>query len=177
MDEPLFLVYNESFNDILGAHADLKVALEWDLPFAYQAGIYDSNSDAVYATSNQVDPSRGTDKAVVISKLGRSLHGQWTRLQVPSNIKMPCGGVAYTDGVLGGILYCAQGDLQSLGGLVHMESKYPFRTREVLNNYHGRRFNSPKDAAIHSDGSVWFTDPIYGYDQGIRPAPELPNQV
>jgi gluconolactonase len=178
MDEAMFLIYNDKFNDILGAHADLKVALEWNLPFAYQAGIFDSKADAVYVTSNQVDPLRGTEKSVVISKLRRSMYGvPWTRHQVPSNIRMPCGGVAYSDGVLDGVLYCAQGDLQSPAGLVHMESEYPFRMREVVNQYHGRRFNSPKDVAIHSDGSVWFTDPTYGYDQGSRPAPELPNQV
>lgn len=34
-----------------------------------------------------------------------------------------------------------------------------------------------KDIALHSDGSIWFSDPIYGFDQGIRPPPELPNQV
>jgi gluconolactonase len=178
MDEPMFLIYNDNVNDILGAHADLEKAVEWDLPFAYQAGVYDPKADAVYVTSNQIDPVRGTDKGVVISKLKRSLYGNsWTRHQVLSDIRMPSGGVAYNDGVLNGILYCAQGDLQSPAGLVHMESEYPFRMREVLSNYHGRRFNSPKDAAVHSDGSVWFTDPIYGYDQGLRPAPELPNQV
>jgi len=28
----------------------------------------------------------------------------------------------------------------------------------------GRRFNSPNDVVVHSDGSVWFTDPSYGID-------------
>ncbi|MFM9920280.1 SMP-30/gluconolactonase/LRE family protein [Lacisediminihabitans sp. H27-G8] len=26
----------------------------------------------------------------------------------------------------------------------------------------GRRFNSPNDVVVHSDGSIWFTDPPYG---------------
>ena len=30
---------------------------------------------------------------------------------------------------------------------------------------------------MHDDGSIWFTDPIYGHEQGFRPKPELPNQV
>jgi gluconolactonase len=72
--------------------------------------VYDPKADAVYVTSNQIDPLRGTEKCVVISKLKRSLYGNsWTRHQVPSDIRMPSGGVAYNDGVLDGILYCAQG--------------------------------------------------------------------
>ncbi len=30
--------------------------------------------------------------------------------------------------------------------------------------YQGKRFNSPNDAVVKSDGSVWFTDPAYGID-------------
>lgn len=37
--------------------------------------------------------------------------------------------------------------------------------REVLaDRYDGKRFNSPNDAVVKSDGSVWFTDPSYGID-------------
>jgi gluconolactonase len=28
----------------------------------------------------------------------------------------------------------------------------------------GKRFNSPNDVVVHSDGSIWFTDPSYGID-------------
>ncbi|MGJ8695581.1 MAG: SMP-30/gluconolactonase/LRE family protein [Verrucomicrobiaceae bacterium] len=36
-------------------------------------------------------------------------------------------------------------------------------THEVLaSKYQGKRFNSPNDLAIRSDGSIWFTDPTYG---------------
>jgi gluconolactonase len=38
-------------------------------------------------------------------------------------------------------------------------------TRTVLaDRCQGRRFNSPNDAVVKSDGSVWFTDPSYGID-------------
>jgi gluconolactonase len=36
-------------------------------------------------------------------------------------------------------------------------------TIEVLaDSYDGRKFSSPNDAAVRSDGTVWFTDPPYG---------------
>jgi gluconolactonase len=37
--------------------------------------------------------------------------------------------------------------------------------REVLaDRFEGRRFNSPNDVVVKSDGSIWFTDPSYGID-------------
>ncbi|MBC7704156.1 MAG: SMP-30/gluconolactonase/LRE family protein [Rhodoferax sp.] len=38
-------------------------------------------------------------------------------------------------------------------------------TRTVLAaHFEGKRFNSPNDVVVKSDGSVWFTDPSYGID-------------
>jgi gluconolactonase len=177
MEAPMLLVYNDKFNEMLGAHADLKLAFQDSFPFAHEAGVYFPAGDYLYVTSNQFDMAAGRDKVIVISKLTRSLYGDWTRHQVPQDVRMPSGGVYYNDGVLDGVLFCSQGDLETPAGLVHMETDYPFRTRTIVNNYHGRRFNSLKDVTMHHDGSIWFTDPVYGYDQGIRPQPELPNQV
>lgn len=32
----------------------------------------------------------------------------------------------------------------------------------LLDQFEGKKFNSPNDLAQHSDGSIWFTDPSYG---------------
>ena len=32
----------------------------------------------------------------------------------------------------------------------------------IADRYNGRRLNSPNDAVVKSDGSIWFTDPPYG---------------
>jgi gluconolactonase len=177
LEEPMFLVYNDKFNEILGAHADLKLGLQDTFPFAHEAGVYFPKGDLVYVSSNQFDVHAGREKSVVVSKLIRGLYGDWTRHLIPQQVRMPSGGVHYNDGILDGVLFCSQGDLESPGGLVQIETDYPFRMRTLIDNYHGRRFNSLKDVAVHADGSIWFTDPVYGYDQGIRPLPELPNQV
>src|SRR3954449_1915724 len=45
----------------------------------------------------------------------------------------------------------------------------------IADKYNGKRLNSPNDAAVASDGSIWFTDPIYGiggYYEGVRAEPE-----
>lgn len=32
----------------------------------------------------------------------------------------------------------------------------------IADNWQGKRFNSPNDVVVRSDGSIWFTDPSYG---------------
>jgi gluconolactonase len=34
----------------------------------------------------------------------------------------------------------------------------------LASHYQGKRLNSPNDAVVKSDGSIWFTDPAYGID-------------
>ncbi len=50
----------------------------------------------------------------------------------------------------------------------------------LMDRWEGQRLNSPNDVVVHSDGSVWFTDPefgILGYYEGERAEPELPTNV
>ncbi|MGN6126035.1 MAG: SMP-30/gluconolactonase/LRE family protein [Humibacter sp.] len=35
-------------------------------------------------------------------------------------------------------------------------------TRVIADSFDGKRLNSPNDVVVHSDGSIWFTDPTYG---------------
>jgi hypothetical protein len=57
-------------------------------------------------------------------------------------------------------------------------------TTVIADSYQGGRLNSPNDVVVHSDGSVWFTDPSYGIDtdyEGARGAraerlPRLPRR-
>jgi gluconolactonase len=44
----------------------------------------------------------------------------------------------------------------------------------VVDKYEGKGLNSPNDAVVHSDGSIYFTDPPYGFaQQDDDPAKEL----
>src|SRR6202521_2884707 len=45
----------------------------------------------------------------------------------------------------------------------------------IADKYNGKKLNSPNDAAVASDGSIWFTDPVYGiggYYEGVKAEPE-----
>ncbi|MEM9472553.1 MAG: SMP-30/gluconolactonase/LRE family protein [Pseudomonadota bacterium] len=46
----------------------------------------------------------------------------------------------------------------------------------LATHYKGKRFNSPNDVVVRSDGSIWFTDPAYGIEsdyEGFQAEPEL----
>ena len=57
-----------------------------------------------------------------------------------------------------------------LGNLItceHTGRRVAIRTNEgrlmtLVADYHGKKLNSPNDAVVKSDGTVWFTDPPYG---------------
>jgi gluconolactonase len=50
----------------------------------------------------------------------------------------------------------------------------------LADRFDGKPLNAPNDAAVHADGSVWFTDPGYGIlwpYEGHVATPEQPNRV
>jgi gluconolactonase len=45
----------------------------------------------------------------------------------------------------------------------------------IADKYNGKRLNSPNDVVVASDGSIWFTDPVYGiggFYEGVKATPE-----
>jgi gluconolactonase len=45
----------------------------------------------------------------------------------------------------------------------------------IADKFNGKKLNSPNDAVVASDGSIWFTDPAYGiggYYEGVKAEPE-----
>src|SRR5258707_6962549 len=45
----------------------------------------------------------------------------------------------------------------------------------IADKYNGKKLNSPNDAVVAADGSIWFADPVYGiggYYEGIKDQPE-----
>lgn len=54
------------------------------------------------------------------------------------------------------------------------------RITVLADRFEGRRLNSPNDVVVKSDGSIWFSDPIFGIAsdyEGGRAEPELPQNV
>lgn len=50
----------------------------------------------------------------------------------------------------------------------------------IADSFQGKPLNSPNDVVVHSDGSIWFTDPHYGIGtnyEGFKAEQELPCHV
>lgn len=50
----------------------------------------------------------------------------------------------------------------------------------LMDRFDGKRLNSPNDIIVKSDGSIWFSDPVFGIlgnYEGYRSDPELPEAV
>jgi len=72
------------------------------------------------------------------------------------------GSNGLTVDLQGRIIFCEHGDrrisrLEKGGG-----------KKTLADNYNGKRFNSPNDAAVKSNGDIYFTDPPYGLPQQHR---------
>ena len=48
----------------------------------------------------------------------------------------------------------------------------------LVDRHAGKRLNAPNDVAVKSDGTIWFSDPLYGiqrdYEGGIQPSEQSP---
>jgi gluconolactonase len=165
--------YDGSFHRIIGPDPKLEILLEvQDYPFAHEAAVFIDSTNELFITSNRLCDSLGKYK-VQISKICLDTRPVRHVEIHPDAIQMGNGGVNYQDGVL----FCAQGSLTAPSGLYKMSISPPYQTEEIITSFYGRPFNSVNDVVIHQDGSIWFTDPIYGFEQGYRPKPQLPNQV
>ncbi|APA11496.1 hypothetical protein SS1G_04903 [Sclerotinia sclerotiorum 1980 UF-70] len=172
-----FQIYNESFTSILGNSPTITNVLNSSFPQFHEAGIFFSES-TLFVTSNQYAASTNSpstnNKTISITRLDKS-GDSWsaTIVEPQGTITLANGGIKYKDG----LIICDQGSLTAAGGLVYMNATAPYETKTLINNYYGVEFNSPNDVHVTSDGALWFTDPSYGSWQGIRPQPQLPNQV
>ena len=170
-----FTVLDSRFLKILGLNPTLELLLENSVyPFAHEAGVYLPLTDEIFITSNQF-PNGSDQQHVQISKVSLGIDLVQASCQEIASIAIPRanGGVNYEDGVL----FCGQGSETLRSGIYRMNTSPPYESSLLVSDYHGRPFNSPNDVVVHSDGSIWFTDPIYGFEQGFRPKPQLPNQV
>ena len=179
-----FKVFHEAAHALLGDDAKLELLLENnDYPFAHEAGVYIPESNTLFITSNQYTHPEANKTHIQINRV--TLPSSIDRIETTctevttDNVPLANGGVNYKDG----ILFCAQGTLDTPGGLAYMPfhldhtSTTSYTSELLITSFHDRPFNSPNDVVVHSDGSMWFTDPIYGSEQSVRPPPQLPNQV
>lgn len=169
-----FKSYHPEFGTILGSDPKLELLLEKDYPFAHEAGVFIADESELFVTSNRLVEKCGNQRVQISRiKIGEAAGTTTCEAITCNSIAMANGGVNHK----GGILFCAQGSHTSPSGLYQTSSTHPYNAELLISDFYGRPFNSVNDVVVHSDGSTWFTDPAYGYEQGYRPQPRLPSQV
>jgi len=135
---------------------------------AHEGPVFVVDENALYFTSLPL--RNGGPPIVAIKRLDLDSHGV-SVVRADANV---ANGMTLDPS--GCLLVCEQGTL-SLPAQISRFDYNDGHVETVVDSYNGKPLNSPNDIVVKSDGSIWFTDPSYGWLQGFRPDPELPDSV
>jgi gluconolactonase len=130
---------------------------------AHEGPVYTADEEALYFTSvprPQVDIKRLDLRTGAVSV-------------VRADANKANGMALAPDGRL---LVCEQGT-RSTPARISLVDRDTGATESLVDNWRGKPLNSPNDVVVKRDGTVWFTDPSYGFLQGFRPEPQLADAV
>jgi gluconolactonase len=173
---PGFEVYDPEFAAALGSAPRLALVAETD---AHEGPVYVPAEDALYFTSLPAKadiPAPGAPRAFVkrLALDGLNFPVDPSRLSVlPAPVHMPNGMTLGHDGSL---VVCEQGTRAEDARISRVDPRTG-QVDSLVDRWRGLRLNSPNDVAVRSDGTIWFTDPCYGYLQGFRPEPQIGDYV
>lgn len=159
-----FVVRDPSFLDIFSGESKLEVVAEAD---AHEGGVYNPDDECFYFTSSTQMRLKPNSQIMKVH-LGNGKVEMVVRETEVAN--------GMTLGKEGELLVCHQG-IRPSGGFIEHLNLTTLKSSILVDNWHGRRLNSPNDVIIKSDGSIWFTDPDYAWVQGFGEEPELENYV
>lgn len=131
---------------------------------AHEGPVYVAGEHALYFTSVR----RGT--RVAIQRLELST-GRVTTVREDANV---ANGMALDLDVR--LLVCEQGTMSTPARIARLDPRTG-AVETVVDAWEGRQLNSPNDVIVRRDGTIWFTDPSYGYLQRFRPEPETGDYV
>ena len=158
-----FVIYSEEFLEVLGADPSLENLVETN---AHEGPVYVRHQDALYFTT--VPASVGVPlsgwKEVQIGKLDLASK-EVSTFRAASN--MANGMTLDHEGRL---LVCEQGTKTACARISRIDLESG-DTETLVDEWFGLTFNSPNDIVVKSDGTVWFTDPSYGYLQDFKDKP------
>jgi gluconolactonase len=162
-DDSPFVVYAPDFLEVLGTSPEYSVVPNVN---AHEGPVYVKGWDAILFTTVPVTtnvPNSGNRNVSI------------GRLDVASReVTTFAGKTNMANGMTldrsGNLLICEQGTRTTLAAISRMQLDTE-EIRTVVDNWYGLPFNSPNDVVVRSDGTIWFTDPGYGYLQGFRDQP------
>ena len=166
--------HDPEFSAVLGDAPRLEHVVSVD---AHEGPVYAADEDSLYFTSL---PARAGDAEPPIVAVKRvELDGD--RFPVdPDRVSVLLADANASNGMAldldGSLLIAEQGSRARDAAVGRLDRA----TREheiVVDRWGGLRFNSPNDIVVRSEGTIWFTDPSYGFLQGFKPEPEVGDHV
>ena len=153
---PSITIFDESIENIINSSAEIEELV--DSLFIPEGPVWDESSNSL----------------LFVDVLSNKLY-KWNEENGASEYIFPSGNTGYApnlgQGVLGAnglafdsegyIIACQHGD-RRIARIANMSSYEPiFET--IVDNFEGQTFNSPNDLTISKDGSIYFSDPAFGF--------------
>ena len=153
---PSITIFDESIENIINSTAEIEELV--DSLFIPEGPVWDESSNSL----------------LFVDVLSNKLY-KWNEENGASEYISPSGNTGYApnlgQGILGAnglaidsegnILACQHGD-RRIARIANKSSNDPmFET--IVDNFEGQTFNSPNDLTISKDGSIYFSDPAFGF--------------
>jgi gluconolactonase len=164
------VVFDDSFLDIVGVTnssgpwtIDMNVVAEKNYPFAHEGTVWLESLNSIFFTSNRLGDLNSSDQYIEMWLLDVDT-GRLTQLDENGIIPMPNGATRYGDDK---VLVCSQGK-NATGSSLYVLDPVTGDISLLIDNWFGLNFNSLNDVVVHPDGTILFTDPLYGFAQLFR---------
>jgi gluconolactonase len=163
-----FVAHDPTFAAVTGAAPRLAKVVDTD---AHEGPVYVPGEDALYFTSLP-DAQRVAIRRLALD-CDRFPLGQEhvSTVREPANM---ANGMALDR--KGRLLICEQGTRFEPGRISRLDPRTGI-VETIVEQWSGLRLNSPNDVVCKSDGTIWFTDPSYGFVQGFKDAPQVGDHV
>jgi gluconolactonase len=173
--ENAFLAHDDEFATVLGDSPRLVRVAGTD---AHEGPVYVPGEDALYFTTlpkkRDVPPGAPLVSIKRVALDGYRFPARGSVVTTVREDANAANGMAL--GHDGRLLVCEQGSRADHAAVTAFDPRSG-DVEDLVSAWRGLRLNSPNDVVVRSDGTVWFTDPSYGFLQGFRPEPQLGDYV
>ena len=168
-----FVAHTQAFREVTGKHPRLEKLIDID---AHEGPVYVPEEDALYFTSVPVETDipapRSRRVAIRRLQLDRERFPRHaTDVSTVREVASMANGMAL-DGDGRRLLVCEQGTRFQHGAITRFDPQSGC-VETLVDHWRELRLNSPNDVVQKHDGSIWFTDPSYGFLQAFKPEPQL----
>ncbi|MDC8003957.1 SMP-30/gluconolactonase/LRE family protein [Aureisphaera galaxeae] len=171
MSQPTYISYHKDFQRVIGDHYSYKTLVKTN---AHEGPVYFRNTNELYFTTVPETiniPIEGYKK-VSIKKV---CLGDGNKIETVRETSNMANGM--TIDLAGNLIICEQGTKSSRAGISRLKIGED-TPKMLVDEWFGLPLNSTNDVVVKKDdGSIWFTDPAYGYAQGFKNPPLVGNFV